>query len=129
MPVGTMISARPARPTTALSFVAVATRSRAIVRQRITCSGTEPAIIAATLESIRVSASVTTPTPQREERHPEADGGASLAPRDTQRCPSRARGSPRAGGRRAVNRSPAERSGGSVRTETLIAKYVEPQTR
>ena len=74
---GITISASPARPTIALSRVAVATRSRARVRQRITCSGTEPAIIAAMLESIRVSASVTTPTPRREQRDPEPGRCAS----------------------------------------------------
>ena len=60
-----------ARPTSTLSRVARATRSRASVRRSITCSGTEPAIIAAMLESIRVSASVTMPTPNAKQGEPE----------------------------------------------------------
>jgi len=123
-----MINRSPARPTTALSFVAVATRSRAIVRHTITCSGTEPAIMAATLESIRVSASVTTPTPQVSSITPIPAAARASRHGTRNGVPRRARIA--ASSRPArTNREPAERSGGNVRTETLIAKYVEPQTR
>src|SRR5439155_27138433 len=55
-PLGITISPSPASPIAAARSVACATTSRASVRQMTTCSGTDPAIIAATLESIRVSA-------------------------------------------------------------------------
>ena len=126
-PVGITISARPASPTRALSLVAVAIRSRAIVRQMITCSGTEPAIIAAMLESIRVSARVTTPTPQPSSATPSP--AAAPASRHGTRSDVRRTARIAASRRPAsMNRSPAERSGGIVRTEILIARYVEPQT-
>ena len=93
----------------------------------ITCSGTEPAIIAAMLESIRVSASVTTPTPQPSSatpspaaapawRHGTRNGVRRTARIAASRSPA------------SMKRNPAESSGGIVRTETLIARYVEPQT-
>ena len=81
-PPGITISASPARPTSTLSLVASATRSRASVRSRITCSRTEPAIIAAMLESIRVSASVTIPTPSASSDSPSRPEEASSAARD-----------------------------------------------
>ena len=119
--------ARP-RPTSTLSRVASATRSRASVRSRITCSGTEPAIIAAMLESMRVSARVTTPTPRPSSASPRSADEASsrrvtrmLRPRSTRISASSAPASRK--------REPAERNAGSVRTEILIATYVEPQTR
>ena len=76
-PPGMTTSASPARPTSTESRVASATRSRASVRRRITCSGTEPAIIAAMLESIRVSASVTMPTPSASSESPSSAEDAS----------------------------------------------------
>ncbi len=125
---GNTIRASPARPTSTLSFVASATRSRARVRSRITCSGTEPTIIAAVLESIRVSASVTTPTPSPSSARPSSAEDASSR-RVTRRLrPSSVRinASSTPASRK---RNPAERNAGSVRTEILIATYVEPQTR
>ncbi len=127
-PPGTTTSASPARPTRTESRVASATRSRASVRRRITCSGTEPAIIAAVLESIRVSASVTTPTPSASSAVPTTAAEPSsprvtlmLRPVATRISASRLPASRK--------RDPAERKAGSVRTLILIAKYVDPQTR
>ena len=117
---GITISASPARPTRTLSCVASATRSRARVRSTITCSGTEPTIIAAVLESIRVSASVTTPTPSPSSASPSSAEDASsrrvtrmLRPRRVRISASTAPASRK--------RKPAERNAGSVRTEILIA--------
>ena len=93
----------------------------------ITCSGTEPAIIAAMLESIRVSASVTTPTPQPSSATPRP---RPPPPRATGRATASA-GAARIAASRSpasMKRNPAESSGGIVRTEILIARYVEPQT-
>ena len=128
MPAGPMIRARPPIPTTAATLVAVATCSRASVRHRITWSGTDPAIIAATLESIRVSARVTTPTPQASSMTPITRAARASRHGTRRGVRRRARIVPR---RRpaTVNRSPAERRGGIVSTEILIAKYVDPQTR
>ena len=127
-PPGITTSASPASPTSTLRRVASATRSRASVRSRITCSGTEPAIIAAMLESIRVSASVTIPTPSASSESPSSADAASsrrvtrmLRPVTVRISASRTPASRK--------REPAERKAGSVRTESLIATYVEPQTR
>ena len=60
---GATTSPSPASPASVLSRVARATRSPEARRSAITWSGTVPAIIAATLESMRVSAMWTTPTP------------------------------------------------------------------
>ncbi len=126
-PLGITIKASPARPTMALSLVAVAIRSRASVRQRMTWSGTEPAIMAAMLESIRVSASVTTPTPRPSSATPRA----AAAPASRHGTRSRVRRSARiaaSSNPATMNRRPAERSAGIVRTVILIARYVDPQT-
>ena len=91
------------------------------MRSRITCSGTEPAIIAATLESIRVSASVTMPTPSASSESPSSAEEASsrrvtrmLRPRSfrisASSVPARRK------------RVPAERNAGSVSTDSLIAR-------
>ena len=126
-PPGITISASPARPTRTLSRVASATRSRASVRRRITCSGTEPAIIAAMLESIRVSASVTPPTPSTSSATPSsADEASSRRVTLMLRPVSRRISASSRPARR--KREPAETNAGSVRTESLIARYVEPQT-
>ena len=91
------------------------------------CSGTVPAIIAATLESILVSAMWTTPTPSARSSPPAsalAPSSARLTRRDVPRH-ARIAASRIAAVRK---REPAARSGGSVSTAILIAKYVEPHT-
>ena len=67
----------------------------------ITCSGTEPAIIAAMLKSIRVSATIDDADAAAEQRDAEPGGGTCLAPRDAKRRASGRRGSLPAGARRA----------------------------
>ncbi len=120
-PPGTTTSASPARPASTESCVARATRSRKTVRRRMIWSGTVPAIIAATLESIRVSASATTPTPSPSSAIPtSADEPSSL--RDTRMSrpvASRIAASTMPASRK---RPPVERNGGRVSTETLIAR-------
>ena len=121
LPPGMTTRASPASPTSTESRVASATRSRASVRSRITCSGTDPAIIAATLESILVSAIVTMPTPSASSESPSSAEDASSR-RVTRRLrPRSARISvSRAPARR--KRVPAERNAGSVSTDSLIAR-------
>ena len=91
------------------------------------CSGTVPAIIAAMLESMRVSATCTSPTPSPRRSTPAialATSSARVTRSDVPRQASSA-------ARRSAatrNRDPAARSGGIVSTATLIPKYVEPQT-
>ena len=91
------------------------------------CSGTVPAMMAATLESMRVSATCTRPTPSPS-RSPPAIALATISARVTRNdVPRQAR---IAASRSAAtrNRDPAARSGGIVSTATLIPKYVDPQT-
>ena len=87
----------------------------------------EPAIIAATPESILVSAKCTIPTPQPRRTTP-SPAAASASRRGTRR---ERRRSARTAARivaAARNRVPAVRKGGSVRTAILIPRYVDPQT-
>ena len=94
----------------------------------MTWSGTVPAIIAAMLESIRVSASATTPTPSPSSANPTsaAEPSSRLVTRIERPVAHRIAASRTPASR---NRPPDERNGGSVSTETLMARYVEPQTR
>ena len=72
---------------------------------------------------------VNQPDAEREQRNAQPRGRDDLAPRGAKRAPERARGCPRARAAAARNLVPAVSSGGSVRTASLIARYVEPQTR
>jgi len=128
IPSGPTTSARPTRPTVAASTVGRGTRSRARARQTTICNGTEPAIIAATPESILVSATWTRPTPQarRATPSPAADSTSRLLARSDRRATVRIPASTTAAAR---NRVPPVRRGGSVRTASLMPRYVEPQTR
>ena len=86
-PPGPTTSARPTRPTPAASTVARGTRSPASARQTTICSGTEPAIIAATPESILVSATCTRPTPHAEQRDAQTRRRERFAAVDAKRSP------------------------------------------
>ena len=124
---GATTNRRPTRPAIVLRRVARAGFSRAIRRRPMICSGTVPAIIAATLESMRVSAMCTTPTPSPR-RSPPAIALATSSARETRSdVPRKARIAAR---RSAAtrNRDPAATSGGIVSTAILIPKYVEPHT-
>ncbi len=86
-----------------------------------------PTIIAATLESMRVSATCTIPLPSVSSSAPAAAlAASSRAPiRRLVRLAARIAASTPAATRK---RLPAESRGGIVSTTTLIARYVEPQT-
>ena len=127
-PSGPITSTRPPRPIAAASTVARATRSPATRRQTTTCSGTEPAIIAATPESIRVSATWTSPTPNESSATPTPAAEMTSRREARSERPRSAR-MPASTAAAATNLVPAVSSGGSVRTASLIARYVEPQTR
>ena len=103
------------------------TRSPASTRQRTIWSGTEPAIIAATPESILVSAKCTIPTPQPRRTTP-SPAAASASRRGTRRERRRSARTAARIAAAARNRVPAVRKGGSVRTAILIPRYVDPQT-
>ena len=91
------------------------------------CSGTVPAIIAATLESILVSATCTRPTPSPSRRPPTIAAPPSSRRAIRREVPRNARIAARS--RPATRkRDPAARSGGIVSTAILIPKYVEPHT-
>ena len=124
---GATTSPRPASPASVLSRVARDTLSREASRRAMTWSGTVPAIIAATLESMRVSAMWTTPTPNVRRSAPAIAQPASSRGVTLRLCPRTARIA--ATSRPATrNRLPAEMSGGSVSTTILIPRYVDPQT-
>jgi hypothetical protein len=125
---GAITSPSPTSPASVLSRVARAGLSPAASRSRITCSGTVPAIIAATLESILVSATCTTPTPRVRRSKPTA-AVESSSRRVTLKLRPRAASSAVRISPAAKKRDPAVSSGGSVSTAILIAKYVEPQTK
>ena len=117
---GPTTMASPTNPTTAASTVCRGTRSPAASRQTTICRGTEPAIIAATPESMRVSATCTRPTPNASSATPTA--AAWSAWRRSTRSERRATTTmPARIAAAARNRVPAVRSGGSVRTAILIA--------
>ena len=118
---GTTTSASPASPASTLNRVAGATRSRTSVRSAITCSGTVPAIIAATLESIRVSATVTMPTQDTRSAAPTEAAAASSARVTRTLAPFSASTAARIAPA-AAKRRPADNNGGKVRTDTLIAR-------
>ena len=125
---GRTTSASPTRPTAVPRRRARETRSPVTVRMRITCSGTVPAIIAAMLESIRVSATWTTPTPRVRRSRPTSALESSSRELIRRLRPLSARMSTRI--RPAVRkRVPAVSRGGSVSTAILIPRYVEPQTK
>ncbi len=91
------------------------------------CSGTVPAIIAATLESILVSATWTSPTPSPSSNAPTEADAASSRRVIRSEVPRQAR----IAARRTPatrKRDPAARRGGIVSTATLIPKYVDPHT-
>jgi hypothetical protein len=108
-------------PAAAATRVAWMTRSRATVRQTTTWTGTDPAIIAATLESIRVSATITTPTPHASRVTPSASADASSRRETRSGRPATRSASPSASPA-ARNRVPPEKRGGCVRTAILIAR-------
>ena len=85
---GATTSPRPTSPVSALSCVARAGCSRPIVRMTMICSGTVPTMIAATLESIRVSATCTRPTPSVRRRRTDDRGAAELAAADAEARPA-----------------------------------------
>ena len=90
-------------------------------------SGTVPAIIAATLESIRVSATCTRPTPKVRRSNPAAALPTSSRRVIRRLVPRSARTAARIVPA-TRKRLPAAKSGGMVSTATLIPKYVEPHT-
>ena len=96
--------------------------------QRTPGAAPSQAMIAATLESIRVSASVTTPTPKVSSAAPSAAQAASSR-RVTRRLCPRSASTAASSSPASANRAPAERNGGIVSTITLMPRYVEPQTR
>ena len=91
------------------------------------CSGTVPAMIAATLESMRVSATCTSPTPSPRSSPPAIPLAMSSARVTRSDVPRKARIAAR---RSAATRKrePAASSGGIVSTAILIPKYVDPHT-
>ena len=125
---GAMTSASPTSPTSVARRIPRDTRSPTAERRRTTCSGTVPAIIAATLESMRVSATWTTPTPSVRSSKPTSALDASSR-RVTRRLCPRAASTVARIAPAARKRLPAEKRGGSVSTTTLIPRYVDPQTK
>ena len=124
---GATTSSRPTRPPSVLRRVARAGFSLASSLQPMIWSGTVPAIIAATLESILVSATWTSPTPSPRSSPPAIALAPSSARVIRSEVPRHARIAPSSTA--AVRkRVPAARSGGIVSTAILIPKYVEPQT-
>ena len=128
-PPGTKISATPAKPSSTPPAVASAGRSPSTVRMSTIHNGTHAISSAARPESTRCSATLTRPLPPTSSSTPDTEAVTSCArvarsadqPRSATTAPSRIRPA-------AVNRSPAESSGGTVSTAYRIARYVEPQT-
>lgn len=121
------MSASPTSPTTTVAWPRSGPRSPLARRQRIACSGPDPAIIAAILESMCVPATCTIPTPNVRSATPSSAEPASSRPLTRTLRPSAARSASRS--TPAARKRPlAERSGGIVSTAILIARYVDRQT-
>ena len=125
---GATTSTSPTSPASVDTRVARAGLCPDASRRRTIWSGTVPTIMAATLESIRVSATCTRPTPNPRSSVPTIALAPSSRLEIRRLFPRRRRMAAR---RRAATRKrlPAASSGGMVSIAILIPRYVEPQTK
>ena len=101
-------------------------RSPTSARSSTTHSGTDAMSSAARLEGTSRSATVTRPLPPPARSGPTTAAHASCLP-VTRAGPRRTRSTIRSSTPATAKRSPAPSSGGTVRTMSRIARYVEPQ--